>query len=53
MNTPNKITCVRLATTFLIIIIFSLSFLPGFEVWAGNLVIFGFNIGFSWIDLVC
>lgn len=53
MNMPNKITCVRLATTFLIIIIFSLSFLPGSEVWAGNLVIFGFNIGFSWIDLVC
>lgn len=54
MNLPNKITSIRLGLTFLIIIFFSLSFIPGAsETFAPELVITSFHFGFSWIDLVC
>ena len=53
MNTPNKITCVRLAMAVILLAIYSLSFIPSSATWAPNFVIAGFNLGFTWIDLVC
>lgn len=54
MNTPNKITVVRLALSFLMIALFSLTFIPGAtETWAKEFVITGFHLGFNWIDLIC
>ena len=48
MNTPNKITIGRFVMTFLMILIYCLSFIPGSESFAPNLG----TTGFSWIDLV-
>lgn len=54
MNTPNKITTVRLAFAVLIIIVFSLSFLPGASETVAKEVVFGpMHMGFSWLDFVC
>ena len=53
MNTPNKITSIRLAVAFLIVILFSLSYLPSAQSFAPDFVIAGFALGFNWIDLVC
>ncbi len=54
MNTPNKITTVRLVMALLIIAIFSLSYIPGAsETFAKEFVLAGFHLGFNWIDLVC
>lgn len=54
MNLPNKITTIRLALSFVIIIFFSLSFIPNASTtFASELVISGFHFGFNWIDLVC
>lgn len=53
MNTPNKISLSRLVIAFIIIILFSLSFLPTANNFAPDFVIAGFHIGFNWIDLVC
>lgn len=54
MNTPNRITVVRLALTFLMIAIFSLSYIPGAaDTWASEFVWGGFHTGFNWIDLTC
>ncbi len=54
MNTPNKITTIRLAISFLIIIIFSLSFIPSASTtFAKEFVISEMHLGFNWIDLVC
>lgn len=52
MNTPNKITAVRLIIATIIILVFSLSYLPIDGIRA-SITIAGFNLGFSWIDLVC
>lgn len=49
MNTPNKITLTRFLFAFLMIIIYSLNFLPQSASFAPNLGTSGFN----WIDLVC
>ena len=48
MNTPNKITIGRFVMTFLMILIYCLSFIPGSESFTPNLG----TTGFSWIDLV-
>ena len=53
MNLPNRITLLRLIATILIVIIFSLSYLPGAATFAPEFVIAGFHIGFNWIDLTC
>jgi CDP-diacylglycerol--glycerol-3-phosphate 3-phosphatidyltransferase len=54
MNTPNKITTVRLFAAVLMVIIFSLSFIPSAtSTWAKDMVVGGFQLGFNWIDLVC
>ena len=53
MNLPNKITSVRLGLAFVIIVLFSLSFLPNASSFAPELTISSFHFGFSWIDLVC
>ncbi len=54
MNTPNKITTIRLALSFVIITIFSLSFIPSASTaFAKEFVIGGMHMGFNWIDLVC
>lgn len=49
LNTPNKITLLRFLFTFIIIGIYSLEFIPGYEAFAPELGTTGFN----WIDLVC
>lgn len=51
MNTPNKITTVRLGLAVVMIIVFSLSFIPGSESFAPMMKIGSFNLGFTWIDL--
>ena len=48
MNTPNKITIGRFLMTFVLIIVYCLSFLPNAESFAPKLG----TTGFSWIDLV-
>lgn len=54
MNTPNKITTVRLVMAFLMIIIFSLSYIPNAQnTFAPEFVLCGFHFGFNWIDLTC
>lgn len=54
MNTPNRITMVRLIAALLMIVIYSFSFLPdATSSFASDLVIGGFHLGFSWIDLTC
>lgn len=53
MNLPNKITSLRLLAAFLIVVIFSLSYLPSASAFAPELVIAGFHFGFNWIDLTC
>lgn len=54
MNTPNKITTVRLVLSFIMIATYSLSFIPNaISTWAKELVIGGFHFGFNWIDLLC
>lgn len=54
MNTPNKITTVRLLMAVLMIAFYSLSFIPNATTtWAQDISIFSFNLGFNWIDLVC
>ncbi|MCH3966969.1 MAG: CDP-diacylglycerol--glycerol-3-phosphate 3-phosphatidyltransferase [Bacilli bacterium] len=54
LNTPNKITTIRLGMCVLMILVFSLSYIPGaLDSWASNFVIAGFSIGFNWIDLTC
>lgn len=54
MNLPNKITTVRLIMAFLMIVIFSLSYIPNAtSTWAKDFTLAGFNLGFNWIDLVC
>jgi CDP-diacylglycerol--glycerol-3-phosphate 3-phosphatidyltransferase len=54
MNLPNKITTIRLLMAVLMIVVFSLSYIPNAtSTWASDFVIFGFNLGFNWIDLVC
>ncbi len=53
MNTPNKISISRLIIALLIIILFSLSFLPNAASFAPEFVLAGFHFGFNWIDLVC
>jgi CDP-diacylglycerol---glycerol-3-phosphate 3-phosphatidyltransferase len=49
MNLPNRITFARVGTAVLMILIYSLSFLPQASTFAPNLGTTGFN----WIDLVC
>ncbi len=53
MNTPNKITSVRLVMAILMIFIFCLSFIPASDIFAPEFVICGFHFGFNWIDLLC
>lgn len=53
MNTPNKITSIRLALAFIVIIVFSLSFIPASETFAPEIVIGQLHMGFNWIDVVC
>lgn len=53
MNLPNKITSVRLGLAFVLLILFSLSFLPSSATFAPEIVISSFHFGFTWIDLVC
>ena len=54
MNLPNKITTIRLFMAVLMIVVFSLSYIPNAtSTWASDFVICGFNLGFNWIDLVC
>ena len=52
MNTPNKISTLRLILAVVMIGVFSLSFIPGHEAWAPYITIAGFNLGFSWIDVL-
>lgn len=53
MNTPNKITLIRLALAFVVIIVFSLSFIPASATFAPEIVIGQLHMGFNWIDIVC
>ena len=53
MNTPNKITTIRLIMAILMIAVFSLSYIPSSSIWAPELILTGFHLGFSWVDLVC
>lgn len=53
MNLPNKITSVRLGLAFVLMILFSISFLPNSSSFAPEIVISSFHFGFTWIDLVC
>ena len=53
MNTPNKITSIRLALAFVVIIVFSLSFIPASATFTPEIVIGQLNMGFNWIDIVC
>ena len=53
MNTPNKITSIRLALAFVVIIVFSLSFIPASATFAPEIVIGQLHMGFNWIDIVC
>ena len=53
MNTPNKITSIRLALVFVVIIVFSLSFIPASATFAPEIVIGQLHMGFNWIDIVC
>ena len=53
MNTPNKITSIRLALAFVVIIIFSLSFIPASATFAPEIIIGRLNMGFNWIDVIC
>ncbi len=53
MNTPNKITSVRLVMAILMIFIFCLSFIPSADIFAPEFVLCGFHFGFDWIDLLC
>lgn len=53
MNTPNKITSIRLALAFVVIIVFSLSFIPASATFASEIVIGQLHMGFNWIDIVC
>ena len=53
MNTPNKITSIRLALAFIVIIVFSLSFIPASATFAPEIVIGQLHMGFNWIDIVC
>lgn len=53
MNTPNKITSIRLALAFVVIIVFSLSFIPASTTFAPEIVIGQLHMGFNWIDVVC
>ncbi len=53
MNTPNKITSIRLALAFVVIIVFSLSFIPASTTFAPEIVIGQLHMGFNWIDIVC
>ena len=53
MNTPNKITSIRLAWAFVVIIVFSLSFIPASATFAPEIVIGQLHMGFNWIDIVC
>ncbi|MFA6829870.1 MAG: CDP-diacylglycerol--glycerol-3-phosphate 3-phosphatidyltransferase [Bacilli bacterium] len=49
LNTPNKITLVRFVFAFLVIIIYSLSFIPSSASFAPQIG----TTGFTWIDLTC
>ncbi len=54
MNTPNKITTVRLVVASIIVVIFSLSFIPNASTtFAKEIVLGPMHMGFNWIDLVC
>lgn len=53
MNTPNKITSIRLALAFVVIIVFSLSFIPASATFAPEIIIGQLNMGFNWIDVIC
>ncbi|MCI5670720.1 MAG: CDP-diacylglycerol--glycerol-3-phosphate 3-phosphatidyltransferase [Candidatus Enterosoma sp.] len=53
MSTPNKITSIRLALAFVVIIVFSLSFIPASATFAPEIVIGQLHMGFNWIDIVC
>lgn len=53
MNTPNKITSIRLALAFVVIIVFSLSFILASATFAPEIVIGQLHMGFNWIDIVC
>lgn len=53
MNTPNKITSIRLALAFVVIIVFSLSFIPASATFAPEIIIGQLHMGFNWIDIVC
>lgn len=54
MNLPNKITTIRLILSMIIIVIFSLTFIPGATTtFAKEITITSFHTGFNWIDLVC
>lgn len=53
MNTPNKISLSRLIIALVIILLFSLSYLPSAASFAPEFVLNGFHFGFNWIDLVC
>lgn len=53
MNTPNKITSIRLALAFVVIIVFSLSFIPASATFTPEIVIGQLHMGFNWIDIVC
>ena len=53
MNTPNKITSIRLVLAFVVIIVFSLSFIPASATFAPEIVIGQLHMGFNWIDIVC
>lgn len=53
MNLPNKITTVRLIMAIMMVVIFSLSYIPSSYIWAPDFKAGEFNFGFNWIDLVC
>lgn len=54
MNTPNKITTCRLIIAVLMIVTFSLSYIPSSSTtWLKDITISSFNLGFNVVDLIC
>lgn len=54
MNTANKITCIRIGLTVLLIVVYCLTFIPNAtSSWIPNITIGKFNLGFTWVDAIC
>lgn len=53
MNTANKVTALRIVLSVILIIFFCLTFIPGSNTWIEQIHIAKFNLGFTWVDVVC